>query len=374
MKKVLILSTSTGYGHDQAANSLKELIKNNNTEIVIHDFLKDNRLFNSSIINGYELCARFLGNIYGFFYRLINFNSINNIISVFFLPVSKKLAKYILDFNPDVIISTHPLAINILSYLKKKKLINVPIISIVTDFECHATYVSKEVDQYIVASQYTKKSLVSKGIDENKIAPFGIPVRQNFYEHDYHKYIPHILDGPIKILLMGGGMGLNNISKVLKKLSEGNIPLELTVVCGKNNKLKNHLLKEYNNFKGNKKINILGYTTNIPEIMKNSDLIITKPGGLTTTESLLSQLPMIIPFIIPGQESENRDFLAQNNCAIPIRNLDELNIELSKFESDKDKLMNMKKSILKVLEPYSHEDIVNLCNKIIDNSYKKRRY
>lgn len=374
MKKILILSTSTGYGHDQAANSLKELIKNNNTEIVIHDFLKDNHLFNSSIIKGYELCATSLGNIYGFFYKLINFNSINNIISLFFLPVSKKLYKYISDFDPDVIISTHPLAINILSYLKKKKLINVPIISIVTDFKCHATYVSKEIDQYIVASQYTKENLMSKGISENKIAPLGIPVKQDFYQHDYHKYIPSTLDGPIKILLMSGGMGLNNISKVLKKLTEGSTSLELTIVCGKNESLKKHLIKEYGDFKGNKKLSILGYTSNIPEIMKNSDLIISKPGGLTTTESLLSQLPMIIPFIIPGQESENRDFLAENNCAIKIKNLDELNVEISKLENDKDRVMNMKKSILKVLNDYSHEDIIKLCNSIIDDSYKKRRY
>ena len=135
MKKVLILSTSTGYGHNQAANSLMELIKNDDTEILVHDFLKENRFFDRSIVNGYDLCASSLGTLYGLLYKISNIKFINNLVSFLFLPVANKLAKFIHSFNPDLIITTHPLAVSILSYLKKRQIIKVPVISVVTDFK-----------------------------------------------------------------------------------------------------------------------------------------------------------------------------------------------------------------------------------------------
>lgn len=374
MKKVLILSTSTGYGHNQAANSLMELIKNDDTEILVHDFLKENRFFDKSIVNGYDLCASSLGTLYGLLYKISNIRIINSLACMFFLPVANKLAKFIYNFNPDLIITTHPLAVSVLSHLKRKKIITVPVISVVTDFKCHYTYVSKQIDHYIVACEYTKKNLASKGIPCERISPFGIPAKKDFYKTDYHNHIEHITKPPLKLLLMGGGMGLDNISKVLKTLMKNENPLDLTIVCGNNTELKEHLCKEYEHLKGNKILNILGYTTEIPKIMKNSDLIITKPGGLTTTESLLSHLPMIIPFIIPGQESENREFLAKSNCAVHINHLDELNPIINEFNEDGNKLISMRNSILKVLSSYSPEETVKLCTNMLNDSYNKRRY
>lgn len=374
MKKVLILSTSTGYGHNQAANSLMELIKNDDTEILVHDFLKENRFFDKSIVNGYDLCASSLGTLYGLLYKISNIRIINSLACMFFLPVANKLAKFIYNFNPDLIITTHPLAVSVLSHLKRKKIITVPVISVVTDFKCHYTYVSKQIDHYIVACEYTKKNLASKGIPCERISPFGIPAKKDFYKTDYHNHIEHITKPPLKLLLMGGGMGLDNISKVLKTLMKNENPLDLTIVCGNNTELKEHLCKEYEHLKGNKILNILGYTTEIPKIMKNSDLIITKPGGLTTTESLLSHLPMIIPFIIPGQESENREFLAKSNCAVHINHLDELNTIIDEFNEDSNKLISMRNSILKVLSSYSPEKTVKLCTNMLNDSYNKRRY
>ena len=342
MKKVLILSTSTGYGHNQAANSLMELIKNDDTEILVHDFLKENRFFDRSIVNGYDLCASSLGTLYGLLYKISNIKFINNLVSFLFFPVANKLVKFIHSFNPDLIITTHPLAVSILSYLKKRQIIKVPVISVVTDFKCHYTYVSKIIDHYIVACDFTKENLASKGIPKERISPFGIPVKQDFYKEDYHNYIENIIQSPLNILLMGGGMGLDNISKVLKTLIKNDNPL--------------------------------GYTTEIPKIMKSSDLIITKPGGLTTTESLLSHLPMIIPFIIPGQESENREFLSKSNCAITINHLEELNKVINDLNKDNNKLINMRQSILDVLSSYSPEETIKLCTKMLNDSYNKRRY
>ena len=359
MKKVLILSTSTGYGHNQAANSLMELIKNDDTEILVHDFLKENRFFDRSIVNGYDLCASSLGTLYGLLYKISNIKFINNLVSFLFLPVANKLAKFIDSFNPDLIITTHPLAVSI---------------SIVTDFKCHYTYVSKLIDHYIVACDFTKENLASKGIPKERISPFGIPVKQDFYKEDYHNYVENIIQSPLNILLMGGGMGLDNISKVLKTLIKNENPLNLTIVCGNNAELKKELCKEYGHIKGNKNLNILGYTTEIPKIMKSSDLIITKPGGLTTTESLLSHLPMIIPFIIPGQESENREFLSKSNCASTINHLEELNRVINDLNKDNNKLINMRKSILDVLSSYSPEETIKLCTKMLNDSYNKRRY
>ncbi|MGL5245132.1 MAG: MGDG synthase family glycosyltransferase, partial [Sarcina sp.] len=125
MTKILILSTSTGYGHDQAANSLKEILLKEHQDILVYDFLKNNKVLNGSITNGYELCANSLRLLYGIGYKLTNNFFINKINSILFSSVCKSLSKVINDYNPQLIITTHPLCVSILSKLKKQKAILV---------------------------------------------------------------------------------------------------------------------------------------------------------------------------------------------------------------------------------------------------------
>ena len=366
MKKILILTTSTGEGHNQAAKSISTTFEKYGYEIVTHDFLKNNSKFLTKLfVTGYEVSASFLPRIYGFIYKLTDTTFINKLLSFVFTITKRKIKKLIDETNPNIILVTHPFAVSIIGSLKEKGL-NVPSMVIVTDFKAHATYLNKNIDAYITASKSTKNDLSNRGIDSKRIYSYGIPVKDEFLQSEFDiTYAKN--DGYFNILLMSGSMGLKNISYVLKELLNNSNKLRITVVCGKNEKLKNNLLKEYNHSIKNKKLHILGFSSDIDFLMEYSDLIISKPGGLTVTEAINKNLPMLIPFAIPGQETQNAEFLASNGYAIQIDNLLELNLIIDELISNPTKLQEMRSNLIKLSSLYSKKNIVALADNLISH-------
>ncbi|MBK1811446.1 UDP-N-acetylglucosamine--LPS N-acetylglucosamine transferase [Clostridium sp. YIM B02505] len=366
MKKLLILTASTGQGHNQAADSLVETFSQFGYEVIKYDFLyNSSKLLNNVLVVGYELFATKAPNLYGTFYKATNIKSMNNIIKVSFWKTSRKLLKFIDENKPDLIIGTHPFTINVVSMLKKNQLTELPFISVVTDFKAHYTYVSEYVDAYVTGSEYTKNDLISRGINSNLIFPYGIPIRREFYTKN-HEYAEVKDSDYFNILLMSGSMGLTNIYYVLKELVNNKHKLRITVVCGKNTNLKNKLLSSYSSPIKDKKIHILGYTNDISAIMDYSDIIISKPGGLTVTESIVKNLPLVIPFAIPGQETENTEFLTNEGCAIYVDNLKDLNSSLDKLIEGPEELQTLKKNLYRLSSEFSLEAIVSLADNILE--------
>lgn len=366
MKKVLILTTSTGEGHNQAANSISTSFEKAGYEVISHDFLKNNsKVLNKLFVKGYEISASLFPKTYGFFYKFTDTNVTNKILSMVFLLTRKKVSALIKSKNPDIILVTHPFAVNILGSLKRKWL-NKPVMVIVTDFRAHSTYIDKGIDAYITASEDTKINLSAKGIDPKRIFTFGIPVKDEFKEkHIDVKSIKN--DDYFNILLMSGSMGLKNISYVLRELLNNSHKLRITVVCGKNDKLKENLLNEHKNPIKNKKLHILGFSKDISSFMEYSDLIISKPGGLTVTEAITKNLPLLIPFAIPGQEIQNTEFLTSNGYAMYLDNLLELNLTIDKLISNPKDLDKMRTNLSKLSAIYSKEKIIELANELIGN-------
>ena len=354
MKKILILTTSTGEGHNQAAKSISSTFEKSGYEVITHDFLKNNsRLLTELFIKGYEISASFFPKTYGFAYKLTDKSFTNKLLSLVFSFTKRKIKKLINENKPNIILVTHPFAVNIMGSLKRNGL-NIPVIVIVTDFKSHSTYIDKSIDAYITASENTKLDLSKRGIDSNRIFSYGIPIKDEFFETRLDIKSSKN-DDYFNILLMSGSMGLKNISYVLKELMNNSNKLRITVVCGKNEKLKENLLKEYNHNIKNKKLHILGFSKDIDSLMEYSDLIISKPGGLTVTEAITKKLPLLIPFAIPGQETQNVEFLTSNGYALYIDNL----------ISNPEELEKMRTNLAKLSSLYSKENIVNLADKLI---------
>lgn len=365
MKKILIISTSTGEGHNQAANSISGNFEKSGYEIVRHDFLKNNsKILTKLFISGYEISASFFPKTYGLAYKLTDTGFTNKLLSLVFFFTKRKISNLINSVNPDIILITHPFAVNIMGSLKKKGL-NKPVIVIVTDFKAHSTYIDKNIDAYITASENTKENLAGRGIDPRRIFSFGIPVKDEFLESKSDIKTTKN-DDYFNILLMSGSMGLKNISYVLKELLNNSHKLRITVVCGKNEKLKNDLLSEYSHSMKDKKLHILGFSKDIDSLMEYSDLIISKPGGLTVTEAITKNLPLLIPFAIPGQETQNVEFLTSNGYAIYVDNLLELNFKIDNLISNPKELEKMRFKLSKISSCYSKEKIVKLANQLID--------
>ena len=367
MKKVLVLTTSTGQGHNQAANSLAEVFTKEDFEVIKYDFLNNTSTFlNTVIVGGYEFSAAKTPKLFGLFYYLTDFRITNKLLKFLFWNIEKKLLNYINEVNPDLIIATHPLTLNIIDRLKRKNLIKVPFISIVTDFMAHYSYVCKSIDAYITGSNDSITYLNNRGIPKNKIFNYGIPIKSDFYSNN--KEILSLKDrneGYFNILLMSGSMGISKISYVLQELVKNKHKLRITIICGKNEQLKEKLNKLYSKNVNNKKIHIIGYTNDVSKIMDYSDILISKPGGLTSTESIVKNIPLIIPFAIPGQETLNTKFLHDNGYAIYIKHLNFLNAEVDKLITSPENLNNMKSRLKTLSSNYSVNKIVDLANKLI---------
>ncbi len=359
MKSVIILTASTGAGHNQAANNLKQSFEEKGIYCHIIDMFKvTNKSMNFLIANGYKFFAEKMPSVYGTMYKFSDQKQINNLmLNNAFLLTEGRLKWLVNELKPDLLISTHPFGAPIVGKLKKKGDIDVPLIQIVTDFIAHYTYVHTGIDAYIVASDSTMQSLVEKGANKSKIYVFGIPIKEEFRHRKKREFKS---DRPLNLLIMGGSMGLAPMKDAVDALVATDKDLTMSIVCGTNKNFYNEFNQRYAEKIAEGKVKIYGFVDNIAQLMDESDLIISKPGGLTTTEAIHKCIPMIIPFAIPGQERENTNFLLENNMAIEVHNVQKLDEYISNLIIHPEQYQNMVDNMEKLSAKYSIDEIIDL--------------
>ena len=384
-KKVLIMSASTGGGHNRAAKAMKDEIEKKciDGEHITCEIIDSLKLINTTmdkiISSGYEKSAKYTPKAWGGVYKMSDANIVSKHEykgNLFNTLLASKLKKLLKERKPDLIIGTHPFPMIALSTLKKKypyrnafnSFFVPPLISVLTDYTAHSTYIQDEIDYYIAGDEYVKEVLISEGVDGDKIKPYGIPVEKSFLEHREKSVVLEELGlAPDKftVLLMGGSFGAGNIKDTLKELLEIDRDFQIIVITGRNETLKEKLEKSLEKHNIDKNISILGFTQDMNDILSAVDIIVSKPGGLTTTECLLKELPMIIPYYIPGQEEENMDFLS--NCGAALRTSKKFTISvLLKVLIDNPMRMELLKNNIKsVKKQNTAEDIANLVSNIL---------
>ncbi|MCT4543362.1 MAG: glycosyltransferase [Vallitalea sp.] len=364
-KKIVIVSASTGYGHNQVANALKLEFEEKGYEASIFEPLKEaSKSLDILVSDGYKILATLMPKMYGTIYKISNNEIMNKPVAKIFIKTLKdKISEIVDNEEADLIISTHPLLVDVISSLKGDNIIDIPFLSIVTDFLPHQSYISDNVDAYLVGSCYTKNGIVARGISPDKVYAFGIPIKKIFRED----VIIEDKEDVFTILLMGGSMGVSSIKKALKNLLNIEEKLKIIVVCGNNDTLKSSLDEKYSEDIPNKYIEILGFTDKIPELMELSDVIITKPGGLTVTEALAKNIPMIIPYFIPGQEEENAEVLVNAGAAVKVDSVRELDEVVGVLMKDSSKLEWLKQNMKAISKDHSIDNTINLCIELMEN-------
>lgn len=391
IKKVLIMSASTGGGHNRAARAIKEelesrTIGNMSIECEIVDSLKlVNNTMDKVISRGYEKSALYTPKAYGSVYRFSettiaskNEFKTNPLTSL----MARKFKHLLNESTPDLIIGTHPFPMIALSTLKKNNNIHSlsrsesfykstkvdipPMISVLTDYTTHSTWIQNEIDYYIVGHEYVKELLVYEGVDSEKVKAFGIPVEKSFLSHrDRETVLTELGLSPEKltVLLMGGSFGAGNIKETLEDLIAIDRDFQILVITGRNEHLKDKLSKMLDSTIHNKNICLLGYTNKMNDILASIDVLISKPGGLTTTEALLNDVPMIVPYFIPGQEEENLDFLTNCGAALRTTKKYSLPVLLKVLIDDPSRLDNLRKNIKSIRK---FDSAVNISNLVVD--------
>jgi processive 1,2-diacylglycerol beta-glucosyltransferase len=274
---------------------------------------------------------------------------------------SPKLKTLFDKFKPDAVVCTQAFPCGMVADFKKTYISNIPLVAVLTDYVPHSYWIYDTVDYYITPSEEVSERLMKKGIASARIKSLGIPIELDFtreisrYETQQRLGLnPHI---PI-ILIMGGGQGLGPIKTMVKTLEKVKPDLQEIVVTGTNKKLYRSLKRKIKKYK--KKILVLGYVDNIDELMSISDIIITKPGGITVSEALAKKIPMIIVKPIPGQEASNTAYLVAKQAAIKVDKAKYINAVVEDLLENPDKLKLLSESAALISKPQASLDIAKL--------------
>jgi len=374
MPKVFIFTASTGAGHNLAAQSLKESLDDAGMDTEVYDAFKESNVaLDRLITKGYEQIVVNVPKLYEQMYN--QFNNMNRfqqgVFQVLTRIMNPEIVPLIRFGKPDLIITTHPFVTNVLGTLKEHDAFDVPVLSIVTDYKIHTLYLKKMIDAYVVGSDYTKKTMIDKGIDPDIIYPYGIPIRQTFLKNN--RLDPREkTDIAGTILLMAGSLGTKQMEKAFSSLLKVREKIRIIVVCGNNAKIE----KDIRNINSkepsaNKIVEIHGFVNNISELMDMSDAIISKPGGLTSTEAIVKNIPMIIPFYYPGQEEENADYLVDGGMAIRVNKIKDLTSMVDFLFENKYIIKRMSENMSEEAAKHSMSKTIELCQNLIDNNKKK---
>ena len=388
--KILIFYASYGGGHLNAAKSINDYIINNypNNDVELIDCMKYvNKTIEKLTTAAYREMAKKAPWAWGKIYSDSQKGPLAHLSSRSNKIMAIKLLRLLREKQPDIIISTHPFGSQMCSYLKRKNKITAKIATIMTDFSPHDQWLvgHESTDYFFVANDKMKNYLINKGITENKISVTGIPISNRFLKTYNKKEILdayNLSEDKFTVLFFGGGefgLGKTKTAEIFESFVQESLKskIQIIAIAGKNPKMKANFEEIVSKYSINttttnttditNNVKILEFTNQVPELMSISDLVVTKPGGLTTSESLASHLPMLIINPIPGQEEENAEFLEDKGIAIWLRKNDDSNLIIENLLADNKKLNLMKENTKLLARPHSTETI---CKMILGTEQK----
>ena len=371
MEKIIIFYASYGGGHLSAAKSIENYIKKHYPEkdVQLIDCMKYiNKTFEKISTAAYREMAKKMPWAWGKIYNDSQKGPLAHITSRTNAFMAVKLLKLLKKEQPDLIISTHPFGSQMSGYLKRKGKIDCEIATIMTDFKSHDQWLVENefVNYFFVSNDDMKNELINKNIANSKIYVTGIPINEKFLNNFNKTEILNNLnfsENKKTILFFAGGeygIGKSTTLQIFEYLLKNFDNIQIIAISGKNENMKNNFIKITE--KNNKQncVRIFEYTDKVPELMSISELVITKPGGLTTSEALVSELPIVIINPIPGQEEENADFLERHHVALWIKKADDINLSLNLLLNDDNIINNIKENINLISKPNSTKDICDI--------------
>ncbi len=364
--RVLIISASSGNGHVRAAEALEAAFRayGETVEVKHIDALQYSSkivrdIYSKAYINIVNKAPAVLGWLYDIAdkpwkdeRRRLTFDRLNTL----------RLTKLIVDYKPNIVISTHFLPAELVSWLLCRKRINAMHCVVVTDFDAHAMWLCRHYDFYFVALEETKEHLRSLGISPQNIAVSGIPIDPIFSQPKSKVEMREkhgLSQDMLTVIVSAGGFGVGPMEELLASLGSMEHPIQIIAMCGKNDVLRKRLESIARGRSKKLKIKPIGFTKSVDEYMAAADLLLGKPGGLTTAEALSKGLVFVIVNPIPGQEERNSDHLLEEGVGIRCNNLSTLAYKLDLLVADKARLAGMKANALRLAHPLAAAEIAS---------------
>jgi processive 1,2-diacylglycerol beta-glucosyltransferase len=362
MSKVLVFTASFGEGHNQAAFAVSEALQNAGATVKIVDYVEWlNPAFRSfakfSLLQGVQKAPSLYGLFYKSMSRIQPDSSFQRRLNHLGLM---RMIRLLRSFKPDVVVSTFPTPSGVMSELRAHGLTATPNVGIITDYTLHGQWIQEQTDAYFVAADSVKRELLARGVPSSHVFVSGIPIRSKFTNRSNGDLAAqrqearrrHLFNTDVPlILLMGGGAGLlgdvNDWERVMKKTSA-----QFAIICGRNERLYKRLQSIED-----ERIRILGYVSDVDEWMTMSDLIITKAGGITVSECMAMELPMLLYRPIPGQETENAKYAIEAGFAVQAKTFRRAKELINTFIHEPERLEVMRQNAGRVKRPNATTEI-----------------
>lgn len=376
--RILILYAKVGNGHLKAAEAIYEEIKRKhpNATIYYEDGLESSSaMTNKLIVKGYAGLVKHMPEMYGKLYYSSDTQSKSMVDEAYKIVnryLTIRLKKMLRKYSPDVIISVHPFITRMCSYLKKKGKTKAALMTVVTDYSIHNMWVINDayIDKICVATNEMKQDCIEEyNIPETKVEVTGIPCNERFLKSLDKQSILNefgLKDKTTFLFFAGGGLGLGDSQEILQQLLASKEDFQLIVVSGKNEKQKEKFEEMKSNY--SKDVCILGYTDKVPELMTTATVVITKPGGLTSTECLVMRKPMIVINPIPGQEEQNAVYFSNNGTALILNDAERLSHIIDIVVNKPKRIEQMKEMCSTLRKPNAAQQIVSIANRLANNS------
>jgi processive 1,2-diacylglycerol beta-glucosyltransferase len=320
-KKIILMYISEHSGHHQASIAIEKAILSKDPTCTIRNinaFKYTNPIMEKITHKAYMKLIKKRPDIWSYLYDNPTIaRKTRHVREIIHHACSKKIAKLINHFKPHAIACTQAFPCGIVANYKKSYWSNIPLIGVLTDYAPHTYWIHENVDAYIVPTSEIGNAFIKKGVPAKKIKTLGTPIDPLFEvpldKDKIYKKIGLSSKSPI-VLVMGGTHGIGPDEKLIMALDKSQKDFQIVMVTGVNRKLLKKIKDMENSLQ--KRILIMGFVYNIYELMEVADVIITKPGGLTTAEALVKILPMIILNPLPGQEDLNAKILTDKNIAV----------------------------------------------------------
>lgn len=336
----LIFSASVGAGHDQVARALQEEILRRypKARVAIVDTISYiSPILNKLVLEGYLGLLKFSPRVYGKLYEKTETGeTAADIANLPYRLLSRALTKVIRDYSPDSIICTHAFAAGLMGTLKKRQRIEQHLTTVITDFTVHSYWVHAGNDLYCIAHEQLVYLMDEFGTPRSQVAATGIPILAKFAEKQEPTAVRAkygLADLPTA-LVMGGSLGLGEIKEIVERFDASAEDAQVLVVTGRNEILHSELKHHYwrNTF------HVYGFVDFVNELMAAADVVLTKPGGVTSAEALSQGKPIIVISPIPGQEDRNSRWLTEQGCAIRLPDDKHAGLKMAQLLADRERL------------------------------------
>lgn len=363
MIRALFLSANVGVGHSSAANAVCTALDDvapGSTSLVVDSYRYAALVVSSVVSSGYLQMVQTIPQMYRYLYdRAERAREIGPFRTWAHQFAASNLRTLIERERPDVVVCTHAFPCGAMAEYKAAYAGAPPVIGVVTDFAVHGFWIHHNVDGYVVATESVREALVARGVSRERVFAHGIPVQPQFARPlepraTLRARLGLPREGPVA-LLMGGGLGIGPLERMLQALERSRVPVAAVAIAGRNGRTERRVRALAEGL--SRPVSVLGFVDNVYDYMHACDVLVTKPGGLTAAEALAARIPMLLCKPLPGQEERNARVLVEGRCALRVPTLRELPAALDGLLSDSRRRTAMSSAAATLGKPYAAREI-----------------